>query len=387
MKNKILALAVVGVMLSVCFAGVFSYTDDADADAITGTGKPDDPYNIGSVQLSKLKDQAIVYFNLSYDKQYLRPEGPVCDIDGEVNSALKAEKPIKDTDDRFKGELKALTFTNSDVSADVTYKVTLTYAYEDASNKAEYIVSDYVYYKVSVTILGSNANPDSIKMKFEGNVIYDGNWAKGDGNVYTSGSESSEPLFKNKSTSDSDSFYSSDLPKGLYLKTVNGGATITGMIGSAEYSEDNVERTFHVYQITDKDVIVTEVKYTVDNAKSGLGFTYLVSDKEDKVVLNESNDDKIIIVKSGTELKITTTEKLTQFKTVDQTNKAYDDSITPTESDSGYTYTISNNVSGTVKVFMTYNNGINDNCTKILTIIYIGSTADASLSNPVVRSY
>lgn len=359
MKNKIIALALVGVMLSVCFAGVFSYADDADAT--TGTGAPKDPYAINTtknpVVLSELKDKAVVYFNLSYDKQYAKTvtaEASVTDLSDETSTVITVTNPVTDTSGyRFSSNLTA-TIPKDDIDLKVTYTVTVEY------KENIHAAPDVVYYVAYVKVLKSNDDPLALEAEFKGNLEYTIN---------------NSPVIV-PAIGPSDSYYSNNIPAGLYLQTdVNGGAKVVGMIGS------NVENgSFDIYQITDRDVVKTKVNYTVDSADVGKGFNYSVSAGEK--ILDSVNEDRTIIVKSGTPLTITTTVELTQFKAVNQTDAAY--KVITSESN---TYELSNNVSGTVKVFMTYNNGINDNCTKVLTIIYIGSTADASLSNPVVRSY
>lgn len=358
MKNKIIALALVGVMLSVCFAGVFSYADDADA--IVGEGTSEKPYVISTTEnpivLSELKDKAVVYFNLSYDKQYAKTvtaEASVTDLSDATSAVITATNPVTDTSGyRFSSNLTA-TIPKADIDLKVTYTVTVEY------KENIHAAPDVVYYVAYVKVLKSNDGPLALEAEFKGNLEYTIN---------------NSPVIV-PAIGPSDSYYSNNLPAGLYLQTdVNGGAKVVGMIGS------NVENgSFDIYQITDRDVVKTTVSYTVADADEGDEFEYSVSAVSDAIF----NEDKTIIVKSGTPLTITTTKNLTQFKAVNQTDgTAY--KVITSESNA---YELSNNVSGTVKVFMTYNNGINDNCTKVLTIIYIGSTADASLSNPVVRSY
>lgn len=361
MKNKIIALALVGVMLSVCFVGVFSYADDADA--IVGDGSSStNAYVINTTEnpvvLSKLKDKAVVYFNLSYDKQYAKTvtaEASVTDLSDETSTVITATDPVTDTSGyRFSSNLTA-TIPEADTDLKVTYTVTVEY------KENIHVAPDVVYYVAYVKVLKSNNGPLALEAEFKGNLEYTIN---------------NSPVIV-PAIGPSDSYYSNNLPAGLYLQTdVNGGAKVVGMIRS------NVENgSFDIYQITDRDVVKTKVNYTVDSADVGKGFNYSVSAGEK--ILDSVNEDKTIIVKSGTPLTITTTVELTQFKAVNQTGDSAYKEISPKSN----TYVLSDIVSGTVKVFMTYNNGINDNCTKVLTIIYIGSTADASLSNPVVRSY
>ena len=368
MKNKILALAVVGVMLSVCFAGVFSYTDDTDA--IAGNGTANTPYELNDKsnpeKLSKLKDKAVVYFNLSYDEQYtneVTTKASVKTLEGADSNVITASDPVQDTTYHFSSDLIAENFETA-VSLKVTYTVTIDYT--DTTS------DDVVYYVVYVNVLTPNVEPSKVTVEFKGNVDY---------------TTENSPVIVSVINSNN-SYYSNNLPAGLYLKTAeNGDAKVVGMIGSGAPKTG----TFDIYQITDRDVVKTPVSYTVADADGGNGFNYSVSvvdnstgNPTDNPILNKiSDENKTIVVKSGTVLNITTSEKLTQFKAVNQINgEAYGE----IKSESN-TYVLSDNVSGTVKVFMTYNNGINDNCTKTLTIIYIGSTADASLSNPVVRSY
>lgn len=366
MKNKIIALALVGVMLSVCFAGVFSYADDADA--IVGEGTSKKPYAINTTEnpivLSELKDKAVVYFNLSYDKQYAKsvtPAAKVTTTDGENSNAVTVTNLNKDSDYRFSSVLVAPSFT---VAAELKVTYTVTIEYKALSSDTT-VATDTVYYVAYVNVL------ESTKDTTLGSVVIKGNEA------YTT----SNPLVTVPVIGSGNSYYSNNLPAGLYLETAeNGDVKVVGMIGSGLVSD--TEKTFDIYQITESDVVKTTVSYTVVGAEEGNGFKYTVS--ADKQILNEtSDDDRTIIVKSGTPLTITTTKNLTQFKAVNQTDGTAYKVITSKSN----AYELSNNVSGTVKVFMTYNNGINDNCTKVLTIIYIGSTADASLSNPVVRSY
>ena len=367
MKNKILALAVVGVMLSVCFAGVFSYTDDADA--ISGDGRTvDTAYELNDKKnpekLSELKDKAVIYFNLSYDKQYLKnitATASVTDVNGVQSEVITASGPAKDNSDyRFSSELSASDFREN-VSLKVTYTVTIQYK---GPSSEDVVATDEVYYVAYVDVLKSAGDVTKDGVVFKGNVEY----------------TTENPPVTVSVIGSNNSYYSNNLPAGLYLAAENGDAKVVGMIGSGAPKTG----TFDIYQITDSDVVKTTVSYTVVDAEKGNGFKYSVS-AAGVDIPDISDENKTIVVKSGAVLNIKTSVKLTQFKAVDLTNQT--DATYREISSESNTYELANNVSGTVKVFMTYNNGINDNCTKILTIIYIGSTADASLSNPVVRSY
>lgn len=380
MNSKVIALAVVGIMLSVCLVGAINYADDADANAITGKGTSDNPYILPSVELSELKDKAVVYFNLSYDEQFVstNPEVKI-DIkyttDGEYDGYLSGSDGTLENY-RYSNVLTATKF-DADVEATVKYVVKINYDNLPAATVGKNL-TETVYYQVSVSI--HKATDDlNISMEFQSNVAYDGRWILND-NVYKV-NEDVNAVVAAIFTKENASFYSNDLPAGLYLKKVgNTGATIVGMLGSSETSDG----TFHVYTITDTEVLVTEVTYTVKGAAEGSGFTYSVRDGSVEIIKDAS--DKTVLVKSGTDLTITTSVNLTELKVTNATNgDAYN---VVSDIDNPKTYKIDGStLSGTIKVFMTYNNGINDHRTIELTIIYIGSFADASLVDPVVRSY
>ena len=394
MKNKIIALALVGVMLSVCFAGVFSYVDDADA--IDGNGGMGNPYLLNAankpMELSELKNSAIVYFNLAFDTTY----GTVAKIDtkvvvkgdpatayesGEVFEKLTVTKPgIGDGKEyRYSSEISVSTENLIDAECMVFYVVTINYGTTPTPTAPTTI--EYVYYMAYVKII-SPADDDTVFITLKGNVHYNGDWTvsgSNSGNNRYVGNETSESI--NALFEGDGHYYSSNILPGLYLKEVKGGTTIVGMLGSSVTKSGS----FDVYKVTEEDVTKITVDYDVFAADSGNGFKYAVNG--DTEVVPDTTSNTTIIVKTGTTLTITTDVDLTQCKVTNSTNDTYklvddtDDTVNKGK------YEIASNVSGTVKVFMTYNNGINDNCTKVLTIIYIGSTADASLSNPVVRSY
>lgn len=378
MKTKVITLAVVVAMLSVCFAGIINYSDDVNADyTLTGKGTEAEPYLLPDVTLSELKNNAVVYFNLSYDKQFVTGNPPVVTVDksSDVDGVLTVDPSTSTlTDYRYSAKITADTkkiSSNSDI--DVLFIVDLEYRYSDIS------LTESVYYKTTVTVLMPAGNPDSIEMKFQGNVAYSGKWTETDGKYIGEESEDADAtvLFPGQKAT----FYSNNLPAGLYLKKLDNGATIVGMLGSK-----TADGTFDVYTVTDTDVTKTTVRYSVVETAEGAGFKYSVADVEDEEhpIIKDANADKTVLVKAGTELTLTTTVNLTEVKVTNSTNDTYE--LLTADSDGKYTIS-SPGISGTVKVFMTYNNGINDNRTIELTIIYIGSSADASLVNPVVRSY
>lgn len=390
MNNKLMALAVVGVMLSVCMVGVVNYTDDTSA-LTKNNGK----YDLGTVQLSELKDKAVVYFNLSYDKQFVNID-PTVVISYTDNNTPENKNYLSATDGkleeyRYSVVLKVDNFPKTDdVDVNVKFEVTITYTadVDKYNNDTDYILTETEEYDLKATIKAPVSNPAPISMEFQGNVAYNGNWTKENSSTTYKGSETGDTkvIFVGSNAS----FYSNNLPAGLYLKEATEikedgsritGATIVGMLGSGVTSG-----SFDVYTVTETDVTKTTVNYSVKDATPGSGFTYSVFEGSTPII-ESANANKTILVKSGTDLIIRTNEKLTDFKVTNAINgKAYTD--VNFENNTTYDYKISGSTfSGTVKVFMTYNNGINDNRTLELTIIYIGSPSDASLVEPVVRSY
>lgn len=380
MNNKVIALAMVGIMLSVCLVGVINYADNTDAT--DGAGTEDSPYILPSVDLSELKDKAVVYFNLSYDKQFVTAD-PVVSVgityDGDHTDYLTAAGgTLKNY--RYSNVLTAVKF-DADVKATVKYTVTITYDLTGVDKVND--LTETVYYQASVLIHKATDNPTGISMEFQGNVAYNGNWALNDEGKYK-GNEAGDAtvIFGAENAS----FYSNNLPAGLYLKNVTDesgkvtGATIVGMLGSSVKAGE-----FDVYTITETDVLVTKVTYTVVDADKGNGFTYSVSDNGTEII-NDASEGKTVLVKSGTDLTITTSVELTELKVTNATNGSAYKVVSHAENTNDYTIDGST-LSGTIKVFMTYNNGINDNRTIELTIIYIGSSSDASLVDPIVRSY
>ena len=384
MNNKAIALAMVGIMLSVCLAGVISYADNTDAT--DGAGTEGNPYVLPSVNLSELKDKAVVYFNLSYDKQFVTNDPTVSvDLGGHTDCLTATDGTLENY--RYSNVLTATKF-DADVKATVKYIVTITYNLTGMNNEAGDL-TETVYYQASVSIHKATGNPDDVSMEFQGNVAYNGNWALDDEGKYKGNESGNATVIFGKDTENA-SFYSNNLPKGLYLKNVTDGsgkvtgATIVGMLGSSVTANGE----FNVYTITETDVLVTKVTYTVVDTDEGNGFKYSVSDNGIEII-KDASEGKTVLVKSGTNLTITTSEELTELKVTNATDdKAYTVVSGTVNSENKCTYEIDGStLSGTIKVFMTYNNGINDNRTIELTIIYIGSSSDASLVSPIVRSY
>ena len=382
MNNKAIALAVVGIMLSVCLAGVISYADNTDAT--DGAGTEGNPYVLPPVNLSELKDKAVVYFNLSYDKQFVTND-PVVKVEIKYTTTGDYTDYLTKTDGtlenyRYSNVLTATKF-DADVEATVKYTVTITYDKLPAGAVGSGL-TETVYYQASVSIHEATGNPGDVSMEFQGNVAYNGNWAL-DEDKYKGNESGDATVIFGKDTVNA-SFYSNNLPKGLYLKNVTDesgkvtGATIVGMLGSSVTANGE----FNVYTITETDVLVTKVTYTVVDTDEGNGFKYSVSDNGIEII-KDASEGKTVLVKSGTNLTITTSVELTEIKVTNAT-----DGSPYIVDENTNTYTIDGSkLSGTIKVFMTYNNGINDNRTIELTIIYIGSSSDASLVSPIVRSY